>query len=400
MRSRSVLVLVLAIAAALAAMAPGVARAGAADQSWSVPGSAWITINGRGYGHGHGMSQYGAEGAARQGLSARQIVRFYYPGTRMGRVGGRIRVLISADTTDDLVVVARPGLRLRDVATGRGWSLPDNGATRWRIRVNARGRVVVHGLQGRWRFHRLLQGEGEFLAGGKPITLVTPGGTASYRGRLRAAAPTPGSRARDTVNRVGMQAYLRGVVPREMPASWTPAAVRAQTIAARTYAAFERGHPRASHYQVCDTSSCQVYAGADAEHPASDAALRATRGKGLLADGRPAFTQFHASSCGWTAAGSRPYLPAQRDPYDEHSGNPVHAWGRGVTDAAFESAFPAIGNLTRLTVVQRTGGGDLGGRVGRLVVAGNRGSATVSGSELRGRLGLPSDWFTFRVRRR
>ena len=82
----------------------------AAQNSWTVPRRATVTINGHGYGHGHGMSQYGAEGAARQGLSYRQIIDFYYPGTSWGTARGRIRVLITADTSDDLVVEARPGL--------------------------------------------------------------------------------------------------------------------------------------------------------------------------------------------------------------------------------------------------------------------------------------------------
>ena len=49
-----------------------------------MPRQASVTIHGHGYGHGHGMSQYGAEGAARQGLTYRQIVEFYYPGTTWG----------------------------------------------------------------------------------------------------------------------------------------------------------------------------------------------------------------------------------------------------------------------------------------------------------------------------
>ena len=58
------------------------------------------------------MSQYGAEGAARQGLTYRQIAEFYYPGTEWGTGGGRVTVQITGDTTPaDLVVRARPGLR-------------------------------------------------------------------------------------------------------------------------------------------------------------------------------------------------------------------------------------------------------------------------------------------------
>ncbi len=98
-----------------------------------MPRKAWITIKGHGYGHGHGMSQYGAEGAARQGLTYRQIADFYYPGTTWGTARGTVRVQISADTTDDLVVLARERAAVRDFGTGVVTPLPANGATRWRI---------------------------------------------------------------------------------------------------------------------------------------------------------------------------------------------------------------------------------------------------------------------------
>ena len=82
----------------------------AAVDSWAVPRQAWITIKGHGYGHGHGMSQYGAEGAARQGLTYRQIADVLLPRHDLGRrpaAGSGSQ--ISADTTDDLVVRARAG---------------------------------------------------------------------------------------------------------------------------------------------------------------------------------------------------------------------------------------------------------------------------------------------------
>ena len=77
---------VLTAALVLAAAPPA-----SADQ---VPGATVYSVTGYGYGHGHGMSQYGAQGAANQGLSWKQIVRFYYPGTRLGRAHGPLKVLI------------------------------------------------------------------------------------------------------------------------------------------------------------------------------------------------------------------------------------------------------------------------------------------------------------------
>jgi SpoIID/LytB domain protein len=381
---------------ALLPLAAVVPQAAAAD-TWRVPANARVVVKGHGYGHGHGMSQYGAEGAARSGLNYRQIARFYYPGTDWGTVGGRVEVLISSDTTGDVVVLSRAGLRVREVG-GQQWTLPDNGAARWRLLAGRGSRTVVAYRDGVWKRWKVLTGAAEFHAGGAPVALVTPQGTRHYRGRIRAAVPAGQPTARDTVNVLSLHHYLRGVVPLEMPALWSPAAVQAQAVAARTYAAYERAHPRASHYQICDTTSCQVYGGYDAEHPATNAAINATRGEALLFGGAPAFTQFASSSGGWTAAGSVPYLRAQADPYDDWPGNPVHTWSVSFTDNQVERAFPRIGNLRRLTISDRTGDGQWGGRVGSLRLVGSKATITVSGDSARSALGLRSTWFTFRIR--
>ena len=79
----------LAVACAVPLLLATIASPATAVDSWTVPRKARITIKGHGYGHGHGMSQYGAEGAAREGLAFRQIAEFYYPGTTWGRRGAR-----------------------------------------------------------------------------------------------------------------------------------------------------------------------------------------------------------------------------------------------------------------------------------------------------------------------
>lgn len=386
---------VLILAAAVVPAAPGSAaerRAG----GWEVPTAALITISGHGYGHGHGMSQYGAEGAARQGLTYRQIAEFYYPGTQWGTAGGRVRVQLSVDSTpQDLVVRARPGLSLRDSRAPGRVLLPENGATAWRVVTDAAGAGQVSYLTDRWNPYATLVGTGEFFAGGRPITLVTPAGDRAYRGRLRTAITSTGARA--TVNELRLEKYLRGVVPLELPATWSADAVRAQAVAARTYAAYERAHPRSSAYQICDTSACQVYGGVAAEHPSATRAIRETRTQILTSSGEPAFTQFGSSNGGWTAAGSMPYLPAREDPYDGWAGNPVHAWSVVLADTRLEQAWPAVGDLQRVEITARDGNGSWGGRVGSITLTGSAGQVTVSGDSFRSVLGLRSTWLTFSV---
>lgn len=388
--------LVTALAAGLSTSL-GAAPAAAAGDSWPIPSRATITVLGHGYGHGIGMGQYGAEGAARAGLDTRQIIEHYYRGITWGKAGGRVTVLVSADTTDDLVVLPRTKLSVKDTASGERTVLPENGARQWRIKVARNGDTRVSYRTDRWRGFANLTGDGEFYAAGRPITLLTPSGERSYRGRLRAASPTPGATAKDTVNDLRLESYLEGVVPLEIPAGWSAAALGAQAVAARTFAAYGRAHPRASHYQLCDTTSCQVYGGAGVAHPATTAAIRATAKQVLLHEGSPALAQFSASSGGYTTAGSAPYLQAVQDPYDDWPGNGVHSWSVALSDAAFERAYPAIGNLTRIRVLSRTGNGEWGGRILRVRLIGSNGRVTVSGESLRFALGVRSSWMTFRV---
>jgi len=380
------------IAAIVLALVPGTSSA--------AEGPARLVLQGKGWGHGHGMSQYGAQGAALQGRNHRQILRFYYPGTRWGREGGKVRVLISADTTADVVVRDRAGLKVRSLGNGMTVDLRKArpAARAWRITAVSPTRSLVSwkGRSGGWQRLRTVKGDAQFQATG-PITLVTPSGSVAYRGALRSATVTPGRKARDTVNVVSLENYLRGVVPAEVIASsWRSAALRAQSVAARTYAAYERRHPLARHYQLCDTAQCQVYTGTANEHPRTDAAIKRTRAAVLTHRGRPAFTQFSSSNGGWTSAGAFPYLSAKKDPYDATPSNPNHTWRHVVRTTAIEAAWPALGDFRRITVLRRDGHGAWGGRVERVRVVGSRGSTTVSGDTFRSYLGLKSNWFRAR----
>ncbi len=372
-----------------------------ADQTYYVPASKTWTISGHGYGHGHGMSQYGAQGAALEGLTYTQIVKFYYPGTSWARAKGMVRVLITADYTSDLQVRSRPGLRVRDLADGSSWLLPrGNGLHRWRM-LPAEGKTAVQ-YRNRTGWHRwtapngrkAFRSNGEFVAPG-PLTMVMPSGAfKTYRGALRIARPSPGAAARDTINVVTMDTYVQGVVPYEMPTSWQQQALRAQSVAARTYAAWQRAQSPNRYYQLCDTTACQVYGGVAAEQTSSNKAVQATAGRILTYRGRPAFTQFSASSGGWTSAGGFPYLPAKRDPYDGFAGNPVHDWSVKVSAAALERAYPAIGNLISARVTKRDGNGEWNGRVLAMVLEGTKGRVAITGDDFRWKLGLRSTWFS------
>ena len=370
----------------------------AADQTYWVPVTERLVVNGRGFGHGHGMSQYGAQGAALAGKTYEQILGFYYPGTGWGRARGKVRVLITGDTSSDVRVSPRRGLSVRNLAGRNNLRLPERTSIkRWRIKPKQPGSAVQFRAHGGWHRWRVFGGDSEFFAPG-PIRLWVPSGDSEvahrYRGRLRSASPYAGSAKRDTVNVVMVDSYVRGVVPNEMPSSWAGHALRAQAVAARTYAAWQRAQDRDRYYQICDTSACQVYGGVAAERRSTNRAVRATSRRILLHQGRAAFTQFSTSSGGWTAAGGPPYLPAKQDPYDAWGGNPYHRWKQRIDVSRLEAAYPGLGGLVSVRVTRRSGVGMWGGRVDQVVLVGKSARVWMSGDDFRWTFGLPSTWFS------
>lgn len=390
-RRFSVLTIGLAVLGSLLVSTPSAQASRAVSERYTVPADGVLRISGHGYGHGRGMSQYGALGAARQGLSHQQILAHYYPGTKLSTLGGTIRVRITADTDNDVRVLPASGLRVREVRTGSTYALPTGSKiTTWRLHTVG-GATRLDYYDGAWRTHRpggtTLSGDAEFYRSGT-LTLRVGGTTRVYRGAMRFSGS-------DTVNVVAIDDYVKGVVPREMPATWNAAAVRAQAVAARTYASWERTANANRYYQTCDTTSCQVYGGVSSEHPASNAAVVATSDQVLTYQGKPAFTQFSSSSGGWLAKGTMPYLVAKADKYDGHSGNPVHTWTTTVTRSTIQRVWPSLGTLRGVLVTRRDGNGDWYGRVEQMTLDGSKKNVTISGADFRSRLGLRSHWFRF-----
>ena len=130
-------------------------------------------------------------------------------------------------------------------------------------------------------------------ADGSPV----PVGDSRYRGTVRVVATPRGTL--HVVNRVALEEYLLGVVPLEMgPRVYDEVeALKAQAVAARTYAVKRKGDFSAEGYDLCATARCQVYGGASAEQPLSTQAVKETAGEVLLWAGAPADTLF-TSTCG------------------------------------------------------------------------------------------------------
>jgi len=354
------------------------------------------------------MSQYGAKTAAEKGLTAAQILNFYYPGTSRLSATGSMRVLLAAAPRDRLQVAPTASLTAVDTGNANAvYPLPTSirgvAVRQWRLGVNAQGKAVLAYLQSAWTSYKTFVGDGKFV---DPklgyVTLLNPT-TTRYSGALLAASAVANDLHRYTVNVVSLEQYVNGVVPSEMSPSWPATALQAQAVAARTYALFERAEHLGTLYDICDNTWCQVYGGLNATNSLATAAVTATKGVYLAYQGRPAFTQFSASNGGWESYGGYPYLPSKLDPYTptaEQVYGRSYSWSKVDTPVApLESAYPSIGSLRTITITSREGGTGAvwQGRVMSMRLTGTRGSAVVSGGSFAAIFGLSSTWFTLQV---
>jgi stage II sporulation protein D len=348
-----------------------------------------LTVVSQGYGHGIGMSQYGAKGRAEAGQSAETILNFYYPGTTRGTASGLVRVWITEDADHNTVVRPAKGLKIVDLGNGKAHLLPTKRKpTAWRLTVVAGKSRLAWLKAGTWHYYRpggkLLKGAGEFRSSANLLNLYYGGANHPYRGAMRLVEG-------HTINMLSLENYLKGVVASEMPALWSVQAVRAQAVAARTYAAFERADNANRSFHVYDTTRSQVYKGYAAEHPSSNAAIAATSGRVVLYGGKLAFTQFSASNGGFTAKGGKPYLIGRADPFDTEYRNRELAVGP-VTAAKIQKAYPALGTLQQARVLER----DTDNRVLWVELDGSKGGTVqLKGTDLRSLIGLRSTYFSF-----
>ncbi len=201
-----------------------------------------------------------------------------------------------------------------------------------------------------------------------------------FRGTLRLIAA---GNVVEVVDVLDIEAYLRGVVPAEMAASWPMAALEAQAVAARSYA-LSSLRPSAD-YDVCATNECQVYRGMDVENPRSDQAVRATAGVVVTYDGRVARTYYHADSGGTTASSSEvwgtavPYLVSRPDVVGP---SPFDHWevrlDPGLVARTLSASGDDVGTVRGLRVLALSGSG----RVDRLQVLGTHADAVLDGVEI------------------
>jgi SpoIID/LytB domain protein len=334
-------------------------------------------VSGHGWGHGIGLSQWGAYGYAQHGWGYKQIVLHYFHGTAIGTAPvTTLRVLV-AEKQKSVAIASTMPFKVRD---GVGATHAVNGLS---ASVGPGLKLAVDGQP----FATALPGPLTFLPAGAPLAV----NGRAYRGTV--AVAVDGKRV-DAIDKVGLEAYLRGVVASEMPHDWAPEALKAQAVVARSYALAVR-HTGGSFDVYGDTRS-QVYGGIAGETPESDAAIAATSRQIVTYKGKVATTYFFSTSGGRTASIQDvwdsppvPYLVSEPDPYDTIS--PYHSWGPvTMTAAAVAKKLKVKGPVLDLQVAVNAS--QRAGQVSVLTPVGV--AQTLAGSDLRFLLGLRSSWFS------
>jgi hypothetical protein len=304
----------------------------------------------------------------------------------------------------------------------RSWqiaqALPNDGS--WGTEDAARANAQISASAGSVSWSKLGSASGTLRfstntdeSGSAPTAVLgvcsAAGGVTHYRGAIEVSSQSDGNRV---VNDVATENYLRGVVPKEISASWTQAgggrgaeAVRAQAVAARSYGLQQS---RYSYASTCDSQSCQVYGGAATRPVATgtatlvedfrtDQAIAATAGIVRFRNGSIVSTEFSASNGPRTAGGAFP--PVDDAPGDGTSSNPNHRWTR-ILDADALAAQYGLGTLTGATMVeaQSTVNQQFDGIwFNDVVLTGTAGTRRIPAWDFRGSNGLPSPGFTVRV---
>ncbi|HWB70248.1 MAG TPA: SpoIID/LytB domain-containing protein [Solirubrobacterales bacterium] len=339
----------------------------------------WV-VRGHGFGHGVGMSQYGAYGYAKHGKGVRFILAHYYTGTTLSQLPAPRAVRVLIDVSADDV-----GFSEATQACGKALD-PSRSYEAHRVG----GQVRLRSSAGR----PLANCGAKLRASGEGH--VELAGVGAYRGALEVVPTESNGSSLNAINALGVDQYVKGVIPNESPASWPMAALRAQAIASRSYALSVQ--VEGNGFDLYDDTSSQVYRGMDSETARSNEAADSTRGQVLTYQGEIAQTYFSACSGGHTESVQNvffgpaiPYLTGVPDPYDYYC--PLHSWVLRFSGPQMSARLGGYldGRLKRVVVTKR-------GASPRIVWArlyGTGGVTKIRGDELESALGAYDSWMTF-----
>ncbi|ERN39946.1 spoIID/LytB domain protein [Rubidibacter lacunae KORDI 51-2] len=210
-----------------------------------------------------------------------------------------------------------------------------------------------------------------------------------YRGRVRLLGNASGVTA---VNYVDIEAYLYSIVGAEMVASWPLEALRAQAVAARSYALYQRSQAHNQLFDIGTTTLTQVYRGVSSEATTTHQAADSTAGQVLTYDGTAILAAFHSSSGGHTEDVEDVWLtplPYLRGVVDYDQTSPEFQWTKTFSSGDLTRRIGGVGNIQQFVPEQTTPRG----RIVRAKIVGDLGTKQLSGEALRKALGLKSTLF-------
>ena len=193
------------------------------------------------------------------------------------------------------------------------------------------------------------------------------------------------------VNILGIEKYLSSVVGSEMPYKWPLEALKAQSIASRTYAFKKNVNDL---YDLDSTKNDQVYNGLESETSKTRRAVKRTRSMVILYNDKLINALFHSSSGGMTEnsedvwGNKFDYLISVKD-FDRN--NPKLNWKKTFSETELEELFPYAGGIERIQILELTGSG----RIKKVEIYGQWGSEILTGKELREILNLKSTLVRF-----
>lgn len=269
-----------------------------------------------------------------------QAAASQYPGGFAAYIGGTYYARVGNYTTRDGAVAAQAAL-------GAGAQLC--GTSGYGVSVVETGTSTIL-----FQYDDLGQGTGlgvePIQTGGEKCTTWSKGYL--YNGGFRFERIGGGKLT--VVNIVGFEDYVKGVVSAEMSTSWPIEALKAQAVAARSYALTLGTKHGTHHFDICDDIHCQRYTGQTSAGANSNAAVDQTVGQVALYNGKVAETYYYSSNGGasqsvsvvWgTNQSLYPYLTEVVDPY-EPTQNLKNTWERTFTSAQLISKLLAGNNVT------------------------------------------------------
>lgn len=208
------------------------------------------------------------------------------------------------------------------------------------------------------------------------------------------------------VNTLGLEDYLCGVIAMEISPLWNKEAVKAQAVAARSYAMANMGKFAYDGYDVSDGTDSQVYGGKSSEHPNGNAAVIETKGVVVTYKNKVISAFFHNNSGGYTENSENvwgTYLPYIRAVEDYDHSSPYYKWEKHYKVEDFEKVLISSGyNIGKLAAIQLSkldkppvteDDRGVSGRIKSLDIIGTNGSYEISGNKLRSMFGLKSTLF-------